>query len=237
MKPKTNRISDDLRLNLLRDLLRRWYLFESVPRRQLKMALSPEEWRRYDAESRQDNFPEPELYLRRQINRYSVLLRKADTLQCRADNHKISLFPHRLRMSVRPVQSRQDRADVAYHRAWEYLEEIAGDYPGIALWFDRPLDLAQNSKTASDCAEGIPRPIWSRSQYTLRHGKPKLSQREIARAALEASYDRLLAAKGSVEIPLETYDSTWIDLEAKSKSEADSFGANDLPLLQLNWPD
>ena len=237
MKPETNRVSDDLRLDLLRDLLRRWYSSKGVPRRQLRMALSPEEWRRFDAESRPDNVPEPELYLRRQINRYSVLLRKADTLQNRADNHKISLFPRGLRRSVRPVQSRQDRADVAYHRAWEYLREITEENPCIQTWFDRLLELAQNSNTASDCAEGIPRPMWSRSRYTLRHGKPKLSQREIVRAALEASYDRLLAAKGSVEIPLETYDSTWIDLEPKSKSEADSFGANDLPLLQLNWPE
>lgn len=237
MKPETNRISDDLRLDLLRDLLRRWYSFKGVPRRQLKMALSPEEWRRYDAESRPDNFPEPELYLRRQINRYSVLLRKADVLQCRADNNEISLTPCRRRMGRPPLKSCQRRANEAYLHAWEYLEEIAGDTPGIQLWFDRPLDLAQNSNTASNCAEGIPRPIWSRSQYTLRHGKPKLSQRELVRAALEASYDRLLAANSSLERPLETYDSTWIDLEPKSKSEADSFGANDLPLLQLDWPD
>lgn len=235
MKPETNRISDDLRLALLRDLLRRWYSFEGIPRRQLKMALSPEEWRRYDAESRPDNFSEPEAYLRRQINQYNQLLRKADALQYRADNNEISPFPRRRRIGLPPLKSCQRRANEAYLRAWEYLEEIAGDFPGIALWFDRPLDLAQNSNTASNCAEGIPRPIWSRSQYTLRHGKPKLSQREIARAALEASYDRLLAANGSAEIPLETYDSTWIDLEPKSKSEADSFGANDLPLLQLNW--
>ena len=170
----------------------------------------------------------------RQINQYVELLRVADALQCRADNEKHSSRPRFRRLGYRTVQH---RADIAYVHAWEYLEEIAGDTPHIALWFDRPLDLGQNSNTASDCAEGIPRPIWSRSQYTLRHGKPKLSQRELVRAALEASYDRLLAANSSLERPLETYDSTWIDLEPKSKSEADSFGANDLPLLQLDWPD
>lgn len=233
MKPKTNSISDDFRLVLLRYLLKNWHSLKGVPRRKLKMALSPEEWQTYDAESRQDNFPEPEAYIRRQINRYSELLRKADALQCGADNHKISLFPHRLRMSVRPVQSRQDRADIAYLHAWEYLEEIAGDFPGIALWFDRPLDLSQTSNSASDCAEGIPRPIWSRSQYTLRHGKPKLSQRELARAALEASHDRLLDANGSLNRPSFSLDR--LNVATGKASDTDMIGVNDLPLLQLNW--
>ena len=232
MKPKNSRISDDPRLALLRDLLQRWPSFKGIPRRKMKMALSPEEWQIYDAESRPYSLPEPEAYLMRQINQYVELLRVADALQCRADNEKHSSRPRLRCWGYRTVQH---RADIAYTHAWECLEEISGDTPGIALWFDRPLDLGQNSNTASDCAEGIPRPIWSRSQYTLRHGKPKLSQRKMAKAALEASYDRLLASNGSLERQLDAFHSDRLGVASMNGSGANSLGTNDLPLLQLNW--
>lgn len=232
MKPKTSRISDDLRLVLLRDLLDRWHSFKGVPRRQLKQVLSPEEWQIYDAESRLDNFPKPEAHLRRQISQYGQLLRKADALQCRADNNEISTFPRRPRIGIHPNKPLQARAEIAYLRAWEYLEEIAGDTPGIALWFDRPLDFSQSSDAASDCAEGIPRPIWSRSQYTLRQGKPKLSQRKIARAALEASFNRLLDENGSLDESLFSLDR--LNVTNGETSDADIIDCYGLLPLLLN---
>ena len=77
-------------------------------------------------------------------------------------------------------------AEAGYEHALELLEHIAEDYPGLAAWFDRPLDFSQLGDLTPD-AEGVPRLLGSRSQHAIR----AVGGKELKAVTLACLYDAL----------------------------------------------
>lgn len=76
--------------------------------------------------------------------------------------------------------------EAGYEHALELLEHIAEDYPGLAVWFDRPLVFGQFSDLTPD-AEGVPRLLESRSQHAIK----AVGSKELKTVALACLYDAL----------------------------------------------
>jgi hypothetical protein len=117
-----------------------------------------------------------------------------------------------------------------YERALVLLEEWVEHYPGLEIWFDRPLVFGQLGDLTAD-ADGMPRLLWSRSPYALTDGPRK----ELARVALTYLYEapktcgQPKSKSKSTLRPktLHEVESDWIDIViAPDFSESDPF--NDL---------
>ena len=77
-------------------------------------------------------------------------------------------------------------AEAEYEHALELLEHIVEDYPGLAVWFDRPVVFSQVSNLTPD-AEGVPRLLESRSQHAIQ----AVGGKELKTVALACLYDAL----------------------------------------------
>ena len=77
-------------------------------------------------------------------------------------------------------------AEAEYEHALELLEHLAEDYPGLAAWFDRPLNVGQLGDLTPD-AEGVPRLQGSRSQHAIR----AVGSKELKTITVACLYDAL----------------------------------------------
>ena len=77
-------------------------------------------------------------------------------------------------------------AEAEYEHALELLEHLAEDYPGLAAWFDRPLNFGQLGDLTPD-AEGVPRLQGSRSQHAIR----AVGSKELKTITLACLYEAL----------------------------------------------
>ena len=77
-------------------------------------------------------------------------------------------------------------AEAEYEHALELLEHLAEDYPGLAAWFDRPLNFGQLGDLTPD-AEGVPRLQGSRSQHAIR----AVGSKELKTITVACLYDAL----------------------------------------------
>ena len=77
-------------------------------------------------------------------------------------------------------------AEAEYEHALELLEHLAEDYPGLAAWFDRPLNFGQLGDLTPD-AEGVPRLQGSRSQHAIK----AVGSKELKTITLACLYEAL----------------------------------------------
>lgn len=77
-------------------------------------------------------------------------------------------------------------AEAEYEHALEQLEHIAESTPGLAVWFDRPLEFGQFGDLTPD-AEGVPRLLGSRSPHAIK----AVGNEEQKTVALACLYDAL----------------------------------------------
>jgi hypothetical protein len=134
-----------------------------VPERELRQALTPQQWREYL--SRVTPFvPTPSdrrLKFETELRPYLARLRAADCLARRGLDTK---------------------AQAAYEIALEALSELLEGNPGLACAFDRPISIGSSHLEIEAQADAVPRLSWSRSQHV--HRRLELSSEALRRLRL-----------------------------------------------------
>lgn len=204
---------------------------ESLSKRELKRALTTDEWDKYEfrAEYYKPSAKVPK-HVIRTLQPYLVTLRKAECLDRRADarSRKSHLPPEAYTRGLFPKIPLCIRAEMAYERALSILAELIDVNPEFQIYFDRPL----NFKKGFDFApEGPPRLRTSRSPHTLHEGREKRSQRALICDALQGSLKALESQSPTVSakpaFAFQSIDSDELDGLGWHDDQADNFGFGD----------
>lgn len=85
-----------------------------------------------------------------------------------------------------------NKADSILENAIEYLRDVVSSDSSLRLWIDRDVSEGVDIEY---CPEGIPRPIWSNSNYKNRNVLPRVTKRDIARDLLQTKLEKLEGKK------------------------------------------
>ncbi len=181
------------RIILLNNLIQRILSSEMVTERQIRAAISQNEWDRYNEAKHSTKLPKMPKNVRQQFSRYNALLRSADRRFDRAENSAGSPRTM-LRRTPRPdLQSPYRLAEMDYEHALEVLEDLLQRNPGFSAFLDRPVSFGLGNAPSPD-QESVPRLITSLSAYRLQDSKRWQSNRELRLSTLLASRDKVLIA-------------------------------------------
>lgn len=110
------------------------------------------------------------------LNPYLEKLKEADALHYAAERTKPNLRPslktlwnvanHNRHLSRRELKRR--KAEIAYEKALEILEELFSDYPSFCNFLDRPVSFHHEHCNVSPDAHGVPRLFNSRSHFAIK---------------------------------------------------------------------
>lgn len=155
-----------------------------VPSKYLKLALSKDELRALKDDIQYLKRPIP-FDVKESLKEYVGMLGCADRLTGRRGGHIESTY-----VGLHPKRSLRDRAEAAYERALEHLEELVSDEPHLAMWLDRPVSFAKQEGSVSSDAAGVPRLKSSKSMHVID------SVEKAKRAAILDALRNSLAAIG-----------------------------------------
>ena len=79
-----------------------------------------------------------------------------------------------------------NKAEAIFEEAVEYLRDAVSVDNNLRMWIDRDLNDITN------CPAGIPRPIWSNSNYKNQSFFLKVTKKDIARELLKAKLEELV---------------------------------------------
>lgn len=80
------------------------------------------------------------------------------------------------------------KAESILEDAIEYLRDVVSSDSSLRMWIDRDVSVGANIEYYP---EGIPRPIWSTSNYKIRTVFPKVTKKDIARELLQTMLEKL----------------------------------------------
>jgi hypothetical protein len=81
------------------------------------------------------------------------------------------------------------KAESILENAVEYLREVVTTDSSLRLWIDRDVGFGIEVEL---CPVGIPRPVWSTSNYKSQCSLPKVTKRDIAREMLQTELEKLV---------------------------------------------
>lgn len=81
-----------------------------------------------------------------------------------------------------------NKAESILENAIEYLRDAVSSDSSLRMWIDRDVSVGSDIEY---CPEGIPRPIWSNSNYKNRSVIPKVTKKDIARELLQTMLEQL----------------------------------------------
>jgi hypothetical protein len=81
------------------------------------------------------------------------------------------------------------KADSILEDAIEYLRDVVSSNSSLRMWIDRDVSVGADIE---NCPEGIPRPIWSNTNYKNRSLLPKVTKKDITRDFLETELENLV---------------------------------------------
>ena len=110
------------------------------------------------------------------LHAYLEKLKEADALHHSAERTKPNVRPSRKSLwdtgehnnKLSSCELKHRKAESAYERALEILEELLGDYPWICTHLDRPVNFQHEPCNVSPDAYGVPRFSNSRSRFTIK---------------------------------------------------------------------
>ena len=85
-----------------------------------------------------------------------------------------------------------NKAESILEDAIEYLRDVVSSDSGLRMWIDRDVSVGSDIEY---CPVGIPRPIWSNTNYKNRSVLPKVTKKEIARELLQTKLEKLEGKK------------------------------------------
>lgn len=180
------------RIMLLNSLIEGMRSGKVVTERQIRAAISQNEWDRYDEAKHSATLPKVPTSVRQQFSKYNALLRRADRRFDEAENSAGSRMMRR--RTCRPdLQSPHRLAERDYEHALEILEELLQCEPRVSVFLDRPVSFGLDSALNPD-QESVPRLKTSRSPYRLQNGKRWQSNRDLQLSTLRASRGKVLIA-------------------------------------------
>lgn len=84
------------------------------------------------------------------------------------------------------------KAESIFEEAIEYLRDVVSSDSSLRIWIDR--DVSEGADIEF-CPDGIPRPIWSISNYKNRSVLSKVTKKDIARELLQIKLEKLEGKK------------------------------------------
>ncbi|NDY82321.1 hypothetical protein G3I67_03650 [Orrella sp. NBD-18] len=81
------------------------------------------------------------------------------------------------------------KAESILENAVEYLREVVTTDSSLRLWIDRDVGFGVEVEL---CPVGIPRPVWSTSNYKSQCSLPKVTKRDLAREMLQTELEKLV---------------------------------------------
>jgi hypothetical protein len=174
------------RIHALIDQIQRGEGFNAAD---LAAALGMRAWTAYQQEKQ--SMPRPPMagQVAAELSRYREVVRRADAM-ARATMEKRKRVNSRKQRLMLGYAVRSATGE--YERALELLEQLADDWPGIAGYFDRPLNFGQSGDlTPSPC--GVPRLHGSRSENAAAGGAEakSLALTYLRRALADLDLSRL----------------------------------------------
>jgi hypothetical protein len=114
-----------------------------------------------------------------ELKEYCDLLKKADDLYRRAERTNPNARPNKRTLMNVAIHNRglstcallHVKAETAYERALERLEELLGIKPYLRECLDRPVSFDINNYNLSLDPQGVPRLKSSHSQYVIRESR------------------------------------------------------------------
>lgn len=85
-----------------------------------------------------------------------------------------------------------NKAESILENAIEYLRDVVSSDSGLRMWIDRDVSVGADIEY---CPIGIPRPIWSNSNFKNQCALPKVTKKDIARDLLETKLEKLVGRK------------------------------------------
>lgn len=176
-------MNDEKRTKRLQALIAQLKAGKDVARRDVQLALLPDEWEQFEADiENQQSLKTMLAKTPPELKRYLAALRRADLLEARAEA-MVSSDNARTRASL------YRQAESAYEKALEALAEILGLQPDLRMWLDR--DLLTGFRNATSCSQlSVPRLLSSTSSHKA-HGLPTVPRRQIKLDVLKDSLKRL----------------------------------------------
>ena len=146
------------------------------------LAKMEREWRD-EARSRRDK--------PREIVEYTKRLNKAIKLHALAERHSLKGYPKALALF--------HKAESEFEGALQHLSDVlSGDFE-LRFWIDRDINFEDPEFGLSP--SGMPRPIWSKSNYFRGSPLPKRTIRDFKREALEEALEKLERRAKPLEVP------------------------------------
>lgn len=205
-------MSNTKRIKRLQTLIERINDGEDVARRDLKLALTADEWKDYEASVEQSrSMKKFILEVPAELKKYAQLLKKADFLHDRAEAMARNGNPN-----VRKRLFEQSEAE--YGKAFEFLGEALRISPEIVMWLDREFSLTPE-KNCSPVPASVPRLITSVSGYREKGCKSFVKNgRSLKFDALQSSLKLCLTGnEHPTSIESQTIKSALSSIKTKKK--------------------
>lgn len=195
-KNTTVPLTNSVRRSRLQELLNKLESGGRVTNRHLQMALTADEFEKFDAELRLTTEPKMKGRMPRELKRYAAMLQIADMMSSRKNCSK-TLDRWQLFKRGPETNGTYRGVEFAYARALEDLEQSLDDSPDLVLWLDRPVDFDSDCDCPSSCPDGVPRLITSRSQYS--EAPLTRNKRALKRIALQDSMATCISDDAQVQ--------------------------------------
>lgn len=180
----------------IEDLLRRLHNGEDVPVRNIENALKGAFGE--SGKSRYDDAWENEGSYRKSLTEYSPelkeyddLLKKARMLDNRAEGINIKKASKGFKSNGQRAIEMGRKAEAAYERALERLEELLRADPSLRTYLDREVDFDTHGRSPSPDFDSVPRIKTSRSRENQLGLPPKRKKREVKIDVLESALEEL----------------------------------------------
>lgn len=144
-------------------------------------------------------------YKPKEIVEYSKRVRRGLIYYALGDKQSLKGDGYKARKSFHKAES-------ILENAVEYLREVVSSDSSLRLWIDREVGFGIEVEY---CPIGIPRPVWSSSNYKNQCYLPKVTKRDIAREMLRAELEKLVGKE-----PLELVN---LGLRTKRSFDISSF--------------
>lgn len=120
-------------------------------------------------------------YKPKEIVEYSRRVRKGLIHYALGEKQSLKGEGYKARLSM-------NKAESILEDAIEYLRDVVSSDSGLRMWIDRDVSVWSDIEY---CPVGIPRPIWSSTNYKNRSVLPKVTKKDIARELLQTKLEKL----------------------------------------------
>ena len=197
--------SKQIRVDTLNDLIEKTNSGQMATEREIRAAVTEEEWAQYQGTKHLPKPPKMPPFMRQQFTKYNELLRSADRRVDRAENSTdAARAKARNSGNYLRYKSPYRIAEAEYDRALEILEELLKCEPSARNFLDRPVSFNYEQAPSPD-QNSVPRLQTSKSDYRLYEGERRQTNKELRLSTLLDSRDKLMGRRDKL-MDVDYYD-------------------------------